>query len=305
MVYVFSCYCNNNSTGRILRPVEYLHTFANIAQNTCMPKLLIYLLNLVLRLDETLIFERAAGLTYRILLAFFPLLLFLISLLAMLDVDESAILSGLFYVLPGDIAVLVADFFDEVGVGSAGVMSTALFFSVHNASAGFRALVRITGHSHGREDRRGFIAQVGFSLLLMPLFSVTLIIMLGLLVFRRQIWETFLPGGSEILFTLASTVGAIAVLVVVTTVIFKFPDPSGKKGFRHLLPGAVCTVIAWLVLSYFFGFAISNFTQYSAIYGSLSGIFVLILWLNAISLVFLVGNEINYTLLFDKRSAVV
>ena len=281
------------------------YTTKNFAQNKHMPKSLIYLLNLVLRCDETLIFERAAGLTYRILLAFFPLLLFLISVLAMLDVDESAILGGLFYVLPGDIAVLVADFFDEIGVGSAGVMSTALFFSVHNASAGFRAIVRITGHSHGREDRRGFVAQVGFSLLLTPLFAVTLIIMLGLLVFRRQIWASFFPGGSDTLFQLVSIAGAIGVLIVVTTIIFKFSDPSIRKGFRHLLPGAMATVVAWLVLSYFFGFAISTFTQYSAIYGSLSGIFVLILWLNAISLVFLVGNEINYVFLFDRRKRVV
>ena len=242
--------------------------------------------------------------TYRVLLAFFPLLLFLISLLAMLDVDESAILGGLFYVLPGDIAKLVADFFDEIGVvGGTGLMSTALFFSVHNSSAGFRAILRIAGHSHEREHRRSFVVQVGFSLVLMLLFSATLIIMLGLLVFRRQIWGIFFPTAPEFLFEVASAAVAIFVLTVVVTIFFKLASRA-SKGFKHLLPGAVLTVVSWLVLSYFFGFAISNFTQYSAIYGSISGIFVLILWLNAISLVLLLGNEVNFVLAFDKTGVV-
>lgn len=254
-------------------------------------KLLIYTFNLILRCHRNLIFEQAAGLTYRVLLAFFPFLIFIVSLLAMLDVDESAILEGLFYVLPGDIAALVHEFLQELG-SNAGLMSTALFFSVYNTSNGFRAIVRITNRAYGIRDRRNFIGQVGISFLLMLLFSATLIVMLVLLVFRRQIWQAFFPTGSELLFSIAGGGGALVVLVFVTTAIYRLACAKPLP-IKHVLPGAVFTVIAWVVISSVFGFAISNFTQYSAIYGSIAGVFVLILWLNIISVVLLIGNEAN------------
>jgi len=215
------------------------------------------------------------------------------TLLGVIDIDESAIMEGLFFVLPTDIADLVSDFVYELSTtNSAGLMSTALFFSVINTTNGFRAIVRITNRAYGLDDRRSFIQQVGLSLLLMLLFAFTLIVMLGLLVFRRQIWGYFFPGGSEILYALVSGAGALVALVLITMLIYKLACASPLP-IKHILPGAVFTVIAWVVISSGFGFAISNFTQYPAVYGSIAGVFILILWLNIISVVLLIGNEMN------------
>ena len=261
-----------------------------------MSKPTIYLLNLTLRCHHDQIFERAASLTYRVILAFFPFLIFLMSLLGMINVDESAIMEGLYFVLPGKISYVVADFVYELGnTRSAGLMSTALFFSVYNSTNGFRAIVRITNRAYGLEDRRSFVQQVGLSFLLMFLFSVTIIVMLGLLVFWRQIWGFFFPGGHEILFAIASGGGALFILLLVTMLIFRLACAT-KIYLRHILPGAVFTVIAWVVISGGFGFAISNFTQYPAVYGSIAGVFMLVLWLNIISMVLLIGNQINAVL---------
>ena len=258
-----------------------------------MKKLNIYVFNLVLRCHHDQIFERAAGLTYRVLLAFFPFLVFLMSLLGIIDIDESAIISGLFYVLPGDIAILVSDFVYELSeTRNTGLMSTALFFSVYNTSNGFRAIVRITNRAYGVQDRRGFVAQVGLSILLMLLFSTTLIVMLGFLVFGRQIWGVFFPNGSELLFALSSGSVALIILTLVVMLIYRLACATPIP-VRHIFPGAVFAVIAWWVISTVFGFAISNFTQYPAVYGSIAGVFILILWLNIICMVLLIGNEAN------------
>ena len=258
-----------------------------------MKKLCIYIFNLALNCHHSQIFERAAGLTYRVILAFFPFLIFLMTLLGVIDIDESAILEGLFFVLPTDIANLVSNFLYELSeTRSAGLMSTALFFSVFNTTNGFRAIVRITNRAYGLEDRRGFPQQVGLSLLLMILFAFTLVVMLGLLVFGRQIWGFFFPGGHELLFSFASGIGALIILVLITMLIYKLACATPLP-IKHILPGAVFTVVAWVVISGGFGFAISNFTQYSAVYGSIAGVFILILWLNIISVVLLIGNEMN------------
>jgi len=261
-----------------------------------MKKLTICIFNLVLRCHHDQILERAAGLTYRVLLAFFPFLIFLMSLLGTLEVDESALLEGLFFVLPGDIASLVYDFIYELGgAGSVGLMSTALFFSVYNTSNGFRAIVRIVNRAYGVHRRRGLIVQVGISFLLMLLFSATLIIMLGFLVFGRQIWGLFFPGGNELLFSIASSGAALVVLVFMTMAIYRLACATALP-MRHILPGAVFTVTTWVVISSGFGFVISNFTQYPVVYGSIAGVFILTLWINIVSIVLLVGNEANAVL---------
>ena len=258
-----------------------------------MTKLAIYILNLALRCHHDQIMERAASLTYRVLLAFFPFLIFLISFLGMIDIDESAIMSGLFFVLPSDIAELVQGFVQELSENhSTGVMSTALFFSVYNTSNGFRAIVRITNRAYGVDDRRGFVVQVLLSIALMLLFATTIIIMLGILVFGRQIWGLFFPLYSEVLFTLASGGGAIIILTLVVLLIFRIATATQVR-IVHILPGAIFTVVSWVIVSAFFGFAISTFTQYSAIYGSIAGVFILMLWLNIICTLLLVGNEAN------------
>jgi len=215
------------------------------------------------------------------------------SLAVTLDLDESAILEGLFFVLPSDIAALVSNFLYELGdTTSAGLMSTALFFSIYNTSNGFRAIIRISNHAYGIDDRRSFPSQVGLSFVLMLLFSVALLLMLGLLIFGRQIWSFFFPGGTELLFAIASGSGALIILTFIMVIIYKLACATPMP-LKHILPGAVFAVVTWVVVSSVFGFAISNFTQYSAVYGSIAGVFILMLWLNTVSIVLLIGNEMN------------
>ena len=238
-----------------------------------MTKFGIYILNVAVDCQQSEILERAAGLTYRILLAFFPFLIFLMLLLGTMDIDEGAILAELFFALPGDIAFLVEDFMAEIGgVSSAGLISTALFFSVYNTSNGFRAVLR-----HLHSGNRGIVKQVGLSIGLMLLFSAMLIIMLGLLVFKQLLlW-----------------VIAFFVLVFLTAIIYALGTGLYMK---EVLPGAVLTALAWVVVTLFFGFAVTTFTKYPVIYGSIAGVFILILWLNMVSVILLVGNLININL---------
>jgi len=256
-------------------------------------KLCIYLFNLTLNCHREQVLERAAGLTFRVLLAFFPFIIFLMALMGYLNLDESAILNGLYAVLPGDISDLVAGFVHELSVTrSGGVLSAALFFSVYNTTNGFRAIIRCVNMAYGVQDRRSFAKQVVLSFVLMLLFTVALVVMLGLLVFGRQIWGFFFPGGNDLLVTIASGGGALAVLILTTMLIYRLACAK-KLPIKHVLPGAVLTVLAWVVASSFFGFVTQNFTQYPAIYGSIAGVFILILWLNVVSVVLLVGNEAN------------
>jgi len=256
-------------------------------------KTFIFLSTLVLKCHRDEVLERAAGLTYRVLLAFFPFLLFLMSLMGFLNLDESAILEGLYYVLPNEVANLVSSFISELSLTrSRGIMTTAIFFSVYNSTNGFRAIIRYTNRAFGIQDRRSFIVQVGLSFVLMILFSLALVIMLGVIVFGQYIWGYFFPNGSDMLFRLASGAISFAILVLATSLIYKLACAKSLT-LKYILPGATLTVLTWIIVTSLFGFVISNFTQYPAIYGSFAGVFILILWLNTITMILLIGNEAN------------
>lgn len=256
-------------------------------------KLFFFLFNLALRVHHKRIFERASGLAFRVLLAFFPFIVFLMSLMGFLHLDESAILSGLYEVLPRDISYLVAGFVQELSIArSTGLLSAALFFSVYNTTNGFRAIIRCVNVAYGVEEKRGFALQVLLSFVLMMLFSLSLFIMLGLLIFGQHIWGYFFPNANDLIVALSSGAASLVVLIFTTMLIYRLACAK-KLPTRHVLPGAIFTVVAWVVASSFFGFVTQNFTQYPAIYGSIAGVFILILWLNVISILLLIGNELN------------
>ena len=265
-----------------------------------MNKFAIFLLNLARKCQAGQVTERAAALTYRVLLAFFPFLIFLMSLLGFTQLDTSAVLAPMFYVLPGEVAVLVSNFFQDLEqTRSAGILSTSLFFSVYNSAKGFKALIRSANTAYDIPDQRGAVKQAALSLAMMLLFAVAAIVMLVLMVLGRHIWDIFVHDDLEILFTPLSTAGALAVMTLTTMLIYKLACAKNLR-MRQVLPGAVFTVAAWAVSSAVFGFVISNFTQYPAVYGSIAGVFILILWLNLISVILLIGNELNALLVTES-----
>ncbi len=84
----------------------------------------------------------------------------------------------------------------------------------------------------------------------------------------------------------------ICVLLVMVLVIYKIAICK-KVTLKGILPGAIISVLGWLILSKGFNIYINNFSRYSKIYGSIGSIFVLVIWINMISLVLLLGGQIN------------
>src|SRR5690625_6180499 len=82
------------------------------------------------------------------------------------------------------------------------------------------------------------------------------------------------------------------ILIVILTILFLL-GPSRKLKLRHALPGAVIATVGWMVTSWGFSFYVSNFGNYSATYGSLGGVIVLVMWVFLTGLILMIGAEIN------------
>src|SRR5699024_2804792 len=89
--------------------------------------------------------------------------------------------------------------------------------------------------------------------------------------------------------------------IVFLMILYRFA-PSIKLPFKYVFPGAVVAGVLWLIISFGFSFYVSNFGNYSAVYGSLGGIIILMMWFFLTGTILMVGALINALNLENKQA---
>jgi membrane protein len=75
--------------------------------------------------------------------------------------------------------------------------------------------------------------------------------------------------------------------------VYKFA-PAKKLVWKEVIAGSIFSTVGWVLVSFVFSFYIDNFNNYSRFYGSLGAVFILMTWLFLISIIFILGVEINF-----------
>lgn len=84
--------------------------------------------------------------------------------------------------------------------------------------------------------------------------------------------------------------------IFVFLMLFNKVVPNLHLRFREVWPGALFSLVAWILVSLGFSFYVDNMARYSVLYGSLAAIIVLMLWLYIVSMILLMGPQLNHTL---------
>ncbi|MBU6081600.1 MULTISPECIES: YihY/virulence factor BrkB family protein [Allobacillus] len=248
----------------------------------------------------------AAQLSYFFLLSLFPLLIFLLSLVSFLPVTQEDIFNMLQEYLPPNTQDLIQNNVQQViDGGGGGLLSFSIIGTIWSASVGVNALLRSFNRAYEIEETRSFIVartlSIGLTLLVLFLIAVALMIP----VFGRVLGENVfgMIGLSEqfveVWFIIRWILTAL-ILIVVLTILF-FIGPNKKLKLVHTLPGATVATIGWMLTSWGFSYYVSNFGNYSATYGSLGGIIVLMVWLFLSGMMIIIGGEVNAILDRNNR----
>ncbi|MGO1060871.1 YihY/virulence factor BrkB family protein [Planococcus sp. FY231025] len=239
-----------------------------------------------------------AQLAFFFLLSIFPLLLFLITLLPYLNLSKDQVYDFLVQVMPGEIYLLIEETLNEIlTTQNTGLLSFGIIATIWSASLGMDALIKSLNFSYGVEENRPLIVSRGMSIVLTILMIFILIVALALPIFGRQIGlfiftylgqeEGFLELWGAIRFIIPSLI-----IFLVCTVIY-WVAPNIRLDLKSVLTGAIFTTIGWLIISYGFSIYINNFGNFSATYGSIGGIIVLMLWLYLSAMLLLIGGQVN------------
>ncbi|MFF2289275.1 YihY/virulence factor BrkB family protein [Peribacillus butanolivorans] len=253
---------------------------------------------LIKEIKEDRVTGLAAEQAYYYLLALFPLLILLLSILPYLNIDIQTAMDTIKTFMPTEtVEVIEENIINILSERNGGLLTFGFLGTIWSASNGMNAFIHSMNIAYDVKETRNFIKARFISIILTLGLVVAFIVMLGLPVFGKVIIDLLqqvisLPEEMQSLFSLLRWVIAVVVISLVLTFLYRFA-PNKSFPIKHVIPGAVTATVLWLGISLGFSFYVSNFANYSSTYGSLGGVIILMLWLYLSGLIFVIGGEIN------------
>ena len=251
---------------------------------------------------------RASAISFNFLIAIFPSIIFLFTLIPYIPVkDLNIYILNMFQeVLPESGYEFLKETIDDiVSIKRGGLLSFGFVLAFIFSTNGVRMLMLAFNKDHPIYRRRGFwrrrVASVRLTFYMFMLFlaSILLIIagdhVLGLLReefgLRAAFWG--------IIFTIIKWLFILLLFFSTISLIYYY-GPSQRNNRRFITPGASFATLMSIIASLAFGYFVNNFGVYNQVYGSIGTLIVLMLWININSLVLLVGFEINNSVEVNK-----
>lgn len=264
---------------------------------------------------------RASAIAFSLFMAIFPLLIFLITLIPFLipyvslgnQNFDAEFLNFLETFLP----TATGDYFSEVyqqikDQRQGGWLSTSFLISILLMANGVNSIFGGFENSYHIELTRNFFKQYAYALMVGLVLSLLLITgavayvyfefyILGYLTdFTARTSGVVLDEGEIFGARIAKIVFFVLLTYLTTAILYYFGTAEGKKA-RFFSYGALMTTLLIILTSYLFGIYIDSFARYNELYGALSGLLILMvyIWLNANIL--LLGFELNATLTYLRK----
>ena len=256
-------------------------------------------------LDDNLV-GRAAELGFFFIFALFPSLFTATSLLGLAARSASKIyyslLGYLAIVIPHSALGTVLETFNETTMtATSGKLTFGLVFAIWSASVGFSAIQDSLNVVYRIKETRSYlgarISAIGVTIILMVLITLMLALMLSADLLARlayiHISHHFLAATVAYTARGLSWIFIAALLSLFFAVIYYFAPDVKKSHWHWLTPGSTFGIVGWLLASVGFRIYVHYFGNYSATYGGLGAVIILLTWFYLTGLMLLVGAEIN------------
>ncbi|AVM42537.1 YihY/virulence factor BrkB family protein [Fastidiosipila sanguinis] len=263
---------------------------------------------IVNRFSEFEITTAAAASSYYFLFSIFPLILFTINLFSLINPELPELvknsLPDMNLIIPDPVMNLLLNFMETAGESSkVSVMSFAGIGLLWSASGAIGNTIRTLNTIYRRESNNlNAVLTRALGMIFGLLFGLLLVVILLILSFSQAVInfiETFLPipnffkaGG----FNLSAYFISFFVLVLVFIFVYGVMSKN-RGGFLVTLISATFTSLAWLAISFSMSNIMVNNSRYDLIYGSLSSIIFLMLWMYLAVFSALIGAFIHTELI--------
>jgi membrane protein len=252
----------------------------------------------------------AAALTYYGILAIFPALLVLVSILGLIGPSATQpLIDNISKLAPGPAADIFTNAIKNLqkSSGAAGVLAIvgllgALWSASGYVAAFMRASNAIYDVPEGRPIWKTAPVRVGVTLVLVVMLSISALAVVLSGGLADQVGKVLGVGDTAVTVWDIAKWPVLVLLVSLMISILYWASPNVKQpGFRWVTPGGVLAVLAWIVASLAFAFYVANFASYNKTYGALGGIIIFLVWLWISNIAILFGAELNAELERGRR----
>lgn len=247
----------------------------------------------------------AAYAAYFIVLAVFPALVLILSVLRYTGMEVRGLVELLDDILPSTMAEGAEELIYSTYRNSSGAMvGVSAVTALWSASRGIYGLLTGLNAVYGVSENRGYIYTRSISVVYTFVFILILLLTLVLHVFGNSIINLMRQVDNPVVIFFIDLIDLRFFLLLflqslVFTLMFMVLPNKRRSRFMESLPGGVLSSLGWLVFSDIYSIYVENFSKYSTIYGSVYGIAITMLWLYCCMSILFYGGALNRYLM-DK-----
>ncbi len=256
-------------------------------------------------IDDNLV-SRAAELGYYFLFALFPTLVFASSIMGLAAKRASAVYSAMLeylaIVIPHSAYQMVIDTFNQTTqASSGGKIAFGLVFALWSASVGFGAIQDTANIVYKVKETRPYWKAKLEAMLVTLMLSLVIVMTLGVLLasdftvkqVRGLHHQHYVMLGEVGTVKLLAWVLVLLLLMLLFAIIYYYAPDVKNSHWRWFTPGAAIGIIGWIAASLGLRVYLHYFNSYSATYGSLGAVIILLTWFYITGLMLLLGAEVN------------
>ena len=250
----------------------------------------------------------AAQAAYFFVLSLIPIFFLLLTMVQFTPVTRDDVLKAVVAVFPDSVQYFIRSIVIQLYSQSGTVIPMMVVVALWSAGKGVLSVTSGLNAVYANTETRNYIYLRLRATLYTVIFLVAIILSLVLSVFGNSISAIvyqhvpFLSKVVDFIIRIR-TFTTLIVLTVFWDLVYKFLPNRGntaKATFRSQLPGAVFTAFGWLLISFIFSIYLDIFTGFTSMYGSMTTIILIMLWLYLSMYIILLGGELNALLEGDN-----
>jgi membrane protein len=252
---------------------------------------------------------RASALAFKFMMAAIPALILINTTIPMLlPSDSKNILLSIFGTfLPRQIFASIAKPVSEAASGFAGsVISVTAIATLYFAVNGTRASIVIFNNSYHIHENRPLHKQFAIALILVFIIMLLAFVAIPVFFLNQKVIAWLLMNkyitafwSSSLIFIIKYTFFFLFITLILAAIYYL--APAKKQRFHLFSPGTVMAALMTVIVSIGFDAFITGYTRYEEVYGGISALFILMFFIFMLSLIFLIGFEINAALYFGVK----
>ncbi|WP_251209223.1 YihY/virulence factor BrkB family protein [Acetatifactor aquisgranensis] len=238
----------------------------------------------------------AASTAFFFFLSIVPMLIMVCTIIPYTPLTEENLVEAVTDLTPDQVDGLAESLISDIYKNSAGVLSIALIATLWSASKGVMALMRGLNAINGVEENRNYFVVRVIASFYTIVMLIVMVLSLFLMVFGDQLVNLMLhriPQLKQLVSFIMNFrfIFVWAVLSVLFAAVYAYV-PDKKLAFREQIPGAVFSAVVWSVFSWAFSYYVTYGNSYG-IYGSLSIIIIVLLWMYFCMYIIMIGAYLN------------